>query len=120
MYVLLADILKSCAVHGQVSRTLLISTLILIPLVKYKLGDINSSKNYRSVAVSSVLVKLIDWVIILLEEDVIKLNELQFAYQRGCSTVIGTGAAVETIDYYLKKMAQKFSLVQQTCPRPLI
>ena len=58
---------------------------------------------------SSVLVKLIDWVIILLEEDVIKLNELQFAYQRGCSTVMCTWAAVETIDYYLKNGSEVFT-----------
>ena len=34
---------------------------------KDKLGNINYSKNYRSVAISSILLKLIDWVIILLE-----------------------------------------------------
>ena len=81
----------------------------LVPIIKDKLGNINSSKNYRSVAVSSILVKLIDWVIILLEGDVLKLNELQFAYQTGCSTVMCTWAAVETIDYYLNNGSEIFS-----------
>ena len=61
----LSAVLKCCAVHSHVSQVLLLSTLV--PLVKDKLGNINSSKNYRSVAISSILLKLIDWVIILLE-----------------------------------------------------
>jgi hypothetical protein len=96
----LSVVLKCCAVHSHVSQVLLLSTLV--PLVKDKLGDINSSKNYRSVAISSILLKLIDWVIILLEGSSLGLNELQFAYQAGCSTVMCTWAALETVDYFLK------------------
>ena len=81
LYAHLSTILQSCAIHGHVSQHLLISTLV--PLVKDKLGNINSSKNYRSVAISSLLVKLIDWVVILLNGESLKLNELQFAYQTG-------------------------------------
>ena len=92
----LADILKSCAVHSHVSQVLLLSTLV--PLVKDKLGNINSSKNYRSVAISSILLKLIDWVIILLEGSSLGLNDLQFTYQAVCSTAMCTWAALETID----------------------
>ena len=72
-------------------------------------GNINSSKYYRSVAVSSILVKLIDWVVILLEADVLKLNELQFAYQTGSSTVMCTWVALETIDYFLKNGTEVYT-----------
>ena len=101
LYDHLSTVLKSCAIHSHVSQVLLLSTLV--PLVKDKLGDFNSSKNYRSVAISSILLKLIDWVVILLEGSSLGLNELQFAYQAGCSTVMCTWAALETIDYFLKK-----------------
>ena len=107
LYSLLALILKSCTVHSHVSQVLLLSTLV--PLVKDKLGNINSSKNYRSVAISSILLKLIDWVIILLEGSSLGLDELQFAYQTGCSTVMCTWAALETIDYYLKQGTEVFT-----------
>ena len=80
-----------------------------MPLVKDKLANINSSKNYRSVAISSILLKLIDWIIILLEGSSLGLNELQFAYQAGCSTVMCTWAALETIDFFLRNGSEVFT-----------
>ena len=77
------------------SLVLLLSSII--PFVKDKLSSINTSKNYRSVAVSSILLKLLDWVIILLDGESLGLNELQFAYQVGSSTVMCTWAALETL-----------------------
>ena len=85
----------------------LLSTLI--PLVKDKLASINTSKNYRSVAISSILLKLLDWVVIFLDGDSLGLNELQFAYQAGSSTVMCTWAALETIDYFLKNGSEVFT-----------
>ena len=42
--------------HGYISLELMLSTLI--PLVKDKLGDITSSNNYRSIALSSLILKV--------------------------------------------------------------
>ena len=100
-------VLKCCAVHSYVSQVLLISSLV--PLFKDKLGNINSSKNYRSVAISSILLKLLDWVVIFLDGESLGLNELQFAYQTGCSTVMCTWAALETIDHFLKNGSEVFT-----------
>ena len=61
----LANVLKSSCIHSHISQVLLLSTLI--PLVKDKLSSINISKNYRSVAISSILLKLFDWVIVMLD-----------------------------------------------------
>ena len=107
LFVHLSHILKCCVVHSHVSQVLLLTTLV--PLVKDKLGNINTSKNYRSVAISSILLKLIDWVVILLDGDAIKLHELQFAYQAQCSTVMCTWAALETIDYFLKNGSEVYT-----------
>ena len=107
LYVHLSSIMKSCTVHSHVSQVLLLSTLV--PLVKDKLGNINSSKNYRSVAISSILLKLIDWVIILLEGSCLGLDELQFAYQAGCSDTMCTWAATETINYFLNQGSEVFT-----------
>ena len=85
-------VLKCCIVNSNIAQILLLSTLV--PLVKDKLANINSSKNYRSVAISSILLKLLDWIIIILEGDCLGLNKLQFAYQAGCSTVMCTWAAL--------------------------
>ena len=107
LYANLSVVLRICAVHSHVSQVLLLSTLV--PLVKDKLANINSSKNYRSVAISSILLKLIDWIIILLEGSSLGLNELQFAYQAGCSTVMCTWAALETIDFFLRNGSEVFT-----------
>ena len=107
LFIQLAAVIRSCTVHSHVTSVLLLSTLV--PLVKDKLGDIHSSKNYRSVAISSILLKLIDWVMTILEGSCLGLNELQFAYQAGCSTVMCTWAALETIDYFLKNGSEVFT-----------
>ena len=58
----------------------------LIPIVKDKLGNLCSSDKYRCIAISSLVLKIFDWVIILLYGDKLRLHDLQFGYQEGCST----------------------------------
>ena len=107
LYDLLSWTIRCCILHNHINDVLLISTLV--PLVKDRLGNINSSKNYRSVAISSILLKLLDWVVILLDGEHLRLNDLQFAYQRGLSTTMCTWAALETVDYYLRNGSEVFT-----------
>ena len=72
LYTHLAHVLRCTLVHSHVSLVLLLSTLV--PLVKDKLASINASKNYRSVAISSILLKIFDWVVILLDGPSLHLN----------------------------------------------
>ena len=55
----LSLIIQSFLIHGHVTQILLLATLV--PLIKDKLGSANISKSYRSIAISSILLKLIDW-----------------------------------------------------------
>ena len=80
----MANIIKIFLIHGHVSQILLIATIV--PLLKDPRGDIQSSDNYRSIALSSVILKIFDWVVLLLFEDKLKLDDLQFSYQKECST----------------------------------
>ena len=75
----------------------------LVPIVKDKMGDINSSKNYWSIAKSNILLKIFDWVFIILSGDKLDLNDLQFAYQSGASTTMCSWMVIETINYYLAR-----------------
>ena len=104
---LLSTIFQSYLIHGHVTRFLLLATLV--PIIKDKLGSINSSKNYRSIAISSLVLKLIDWVIIILFGDSLGLNDLQFAYQPGISTNMCTYAILETIDFFLRNGGEIFA-----------
>ena len=78
--------------------------------MKDPLASINISKNYRSVCISSLTVKLMDWVVILLGGEALGLSELQFAYQANCSTLQCTWAGLETIDYFLKRGSEVFTI----------
>ena len=75
-------------IHGHVTDMLLMSSLI--PLVKDKLGNLCSSDNYRSIAISSLILKILDWVLIILSGDKLQLDDLQFGYQEKCSTNMRT------------------------------
>ena len=102
----LSDIFQEFLIHGHVSSILLISTLV--PLVKDKLGDICVSSNYRSIALSSLVLKIFDWVIILLYGDKLNLDSLQFGYQQMISTNMCTWTAVETIDYFTRNGSEVY------------
>ena len=92
--------------HGHLSSVILVSTII--PLIKDKLGDISSSNDYRSVALSSLLLKIFDYIILLLHGDKLSTDELQFGYQQNTSTNMCTWLAIETIDYFLRNGSEVF------------
>ena len=64
LYELLAGIFQSFLVHSHVTAVLLVA--VLVPIIKNQLGSVTSSKNYRSIAISSILLKLLDWITLLL------------------------------------------------------
>ena len=90
--------MKTYITHGHLTQTLTI--YILLPMIKDKLGKASDSNNYRSIAISSVITKTFDWVIILLYEDSLHLDTLQFSYQPNCSTTMCTWIVIETIGYF--------------------
>ena len=79
------------------------TSYVLVPIIKDKMGDMCSSKNYRSIAISSLILKIIDWVIIILFGEYLSLDDLQFSYKSGCSTTVCTWLAIETIDHFFEK-----------------
>ena len=102
----LSVLIQSFLVHGHVSRFLLLATLV--PIIKDKLGSVNTSKNYRSIAISSLVLKCFDWIIIILFGDTFGLHDLQFAYQPEISGNMCTFAILETIDYFLRNGSEVF------------
>ena len=76
----LALLFKHYVTRGHISLTLMVSTLI--PLVKDKLGDNTASNIYKSRALGSLILKVFDWVVLLLYSDDLKVDELQFGFQQ--------------------------------------
>ena len=101
-----AAMFKMMLIHGHISSMILLSTVI--PLIKDKLGDVTSSNNYRSIALSSLILKIFDWVVLLLFDENLSTDQLQFGYQEKTSTNMCTWAAVETIDHYVRNGSEVF------------
>ena len=76
-------------------KSFCISTMIPIPKGSNK--DTSDIRNYRGIALSSLLSKIFDSCIISMKTVVFKSDDLQFAYKKSCSTI----QCVSTvIDYY--------------------
>ena len=107
LFELLAIAFQCYLVHGHFTLFSLLATLI--PIIKDKLGNMNSSKNYRSIAISSLTLKIFDWIILILYGDLLGLDDLQFAYQQGCSTTMCSWSVIETIEYFKRNGSDVFA-----------
>ena len=107
LFQLLSISIQSYLIHGHMTTFLLLATLI--PLIKDKMASINQSKNYRSIAISSLVLKMIDWIILSLYGSSLGLDELQYAYQAGCSTTMCSWMVVETISYFMRNGSEIFT-----------
>ena len=63
----------------------------------------SDSQNYRGIALSCILGKLLDLCIIDLQRDALRTDDLLFAYKQGMSTIQCVGMLKETISYYIDK-----------------
>ena len=99
-------LIRSLLIHGYVPDVLLLS--ILMPIIKNKLGSVNKSTNYRSVCLTSIIIKILDWVYIDLFNTELSFHKLQFAYKPGVSSILCSWAVLETINYYRKNGSKVF------------
>ena len=95
----LTNLLKLYIIHGLVPNFLLLCTLL--PLVKDNLGDITMSDNYRAIASGSLILKLLDIVILILEGEKLGCDPIQFGFQAKSSTTMCTWAVNSVIDHFI-------------------
>ena len=74
------------------------STLLAIP--KNKRKSLHDSNNYRSIALSNVLGKLLDKIILMKHADKPSTSDLQFGFKPRSSTATCTFVLDEVIKYY--------------------
>ena len=94
----LTNLIKTFVIHGKVPYFLLICSLV--PIVKDNMGDSASFDNYRAIAIGSLLLKLLDWVILLLEGDKLSSDQLQYGYQALSSTTMCTWTVNAVVEHY--------------------
>ena len=93
--------------HGYVPELILVCTLL--PLVKDNLGDLSSSDNYRAIATSCQVLKLLDIVILILEGEKLGCDQLQFGFQAMASTTMCSWLATSVIDQYNRQGSVVYS-----------
>ena len=84
IYPLLSICFTSFFVHGYLPDNML--TVILVPIIKNKAGDINSISNYRPIALSSIFSKVIEYIMLDRIEMQLLTNANQFGFKRGHGT----------------------------------
>ena len=97
----LASIFRSFLIHGDVTLELL--SCAFLPLFKGGLKNPHSSDSYRAIAGSSQILKLLDYVILLLWGDLLGSDSLQFGFKEGTSTTQCSWLVMEVASYYLRQ-----------------
>ena len=97
----LVHLFRACMVHNYVPGEVLIAKII--PLVKDANGDVCSADNYRSIALSSIFLKIWDWMILILFGEKLESEEMQFGFQKWSGTELCTWTLLEAIDYYIQR-----------------
>ena len=94
----ISELFSAMLIHGVAPGGLLLSTLVPVP--KNKRGSKTDSNNYRAIAISSLLGKLFDLIVLSEQAPCLKTDSLQFGFKKCSSTVTCTALLMETIKYY--------------------
>ena len=102
----ISDIIKCMMIHGLIPRVFLLCSLV--PLVKNGNASKSNSDNYRLIAISSLLLKIVDHVVLYICNSKLKPSPHQFGFQQGLSTNICTWVLRETIGYFRNRETPVF------------
>ena len=91
-------LLSALIVHGNITDDLSITTVLPIP--KGKNLNFSDSANYRGIALSSIVGKILDLYILCRYERLLASSHLQFGFKAGHSTSMCTMVLKETIEHY--------------------
>ena len=107
LFTIISQLFKGLATHGFIPSLLLLCAII--PLVKDPSGSLDKSSNYRGIAISSLFLKLWDWIVILLHGESLGSDELQFGFKKSSSTSMCTWSVMEVINYYKRGGSDMFA-----------
>ena len=72
----------------------------IIPLVKDVNGKLDDSNNYRGIGLSCLLLKIFDWIILILYEQELSSDQNQFGYQAKTSCAMLSWTVIELINHF--------------------
>ena len=92
---------KLMLIHGHIPD--LFTFCALIPLVKDGKKSKTSSDNYRLIASSSLILKILDYLILSIFNQSFMSPHLQFGFQKNLSTTFCTWTLLESINYFTNR-----------------
>ena len=73
---------------------------LLVPLVKDKSGTLSGKSNYRAIALSTSLSKVLELVLVERLTPFLSTSDAQFGFKEGHSTTLATYVFKETVNFY--------------------
>ena len=101
LFDLLAPVFQSFLIHGTV--TLQILSCAFLPLFKGGLKNPEKFDSYRAIAGASQLLKLFEYVVIILWGDELDTDTMQFGFKAGVSTTQCTWLVNEVTTYFMRR-----------------
>ena len=98
LYTRTAQLFSAMLYYGYAPQLFLRSTMIPIPKGR-KVCSTNADL-YRSIAISSILSKILDYVIIDQQANSLATSDYQFGFKSHSSTMLCSTMLIETIQYY--------------------
>lgn len=102
----ICNLFKSYLTHGYISNLFLDCSLS--PIVKDANASKTTSDNYRLIGISSIMLKILDYIILSLFSESFESINLQFGFQKNCSTTMCTWTLLETINYFTSRGSSVF------------
>ena len=90
--------------HGFCPPTFICANIIPIP--KGSKANLSDSDKYRSIAISSLLGKILNHIIIVKQSEALKTFYYQFGFKANSSTVLCSTMVNETVQYYTEISAK--------------
>ena len=110
LYTCITQLFFAMLCYGFAPRLFLRSTLIPIP--KGGQSSSSNSDHFRSIAISSILSKILDYIIIDQQAHSLITSDHQFGFKPNSSTVLCTTMLVETVQYYDENGRQPVYVLQ--------
>jgi len=82
---------------------------VIIPLVKCKSGNLSDVNNYRAIAISTAMSKLLENVIATSVFSSSEIVNYQFGFKAEHSTGICSNVFKQTVDYYVNRGSHVFA-----------
>ena len=101
LFDLLASVFRSYLTHGTV--TLEILSCAFLPLFKGGLKSPAKFDSYRAIAGASQLLKLFEYVVIIVWGDLLETDSMQFGFKAGVSTTQCTWVVNEVTNYFMRR-----------------